>query len=128
MRDWWFALGSHKGNSFCMVYLEMLPWYVRFIAWFADYLCRYVPEIPFPSWIKTKTETGEVVSLYEYYGDLKQLYFCHVLMPIVTWEMTHPKRREYGVKCGYSTAKKALYQDHKDYFDEHELNEKLDNM
>jgi hypothetical protein len=97
--------------------IDFAPFWVFALDRLIENVCGYlVPPIPFPH-IKI-TRDGEKTTMREYYGDLRQLFHCHIHSPI--FRFCCKKMDTRNINVDYELIRKAFYDKDKDFWDEGE--------
>lgn len=121
MEQWTFGTNHLPQFRYGSVHLIKMPFWLWLIDQFADRGCSFIPPVPFPNWPKLhfdKDDPEYMGTPKEWFGDLRQLYCCHVHCPLSQWVWSHPKRKEYSFEVGYDKLKEGLGEDYAEYFEE----------
>jgi len=121
MKTWSYGINSiYKKAS---IYLEEASWWVFALDRIIEFLCDFIPPVPFPK-IKMRLKDREDIEFNgdsewttwrEWYGDLSQLFHCFVHMPI--FDFCQKRIKCKSVEINYDNAKKIFYEEDKEFWD-----------
>jgi len=133
MKMWYIYPNIISGNKVVILHIISQPVWLSIVSFLLTRLYIFIPKIPFPNWFPKKRnkrydcdcsepnfsceDHERLYTLKEWYGDSRQLYYNFVCIPVLKWEIYHPRRKEHMFKIGYDEAKSKFYNEYPEVFD-----------
>ena len=100
--------GFNSYHKTASINVDFAPFWVFALNEIVDGVCGYlVRPIAFPK-IKINRDS-EKTTMREYYGDLQQLFHCHVHSPV--FQFCYKRMDSKTIDIDYEAARKAFYPD-----------------
>jgi hypothetical protein len=121
MRTWSYGVNSIYKKA--GIYLEEASWWVFVVDRFVEFLCDFMPSVPLPKIkmrLKDKEDVefnggNELTTLWDWYGDLRQVFHCFVHMPL--FDFCQKRIGCKHIEIDYNKAKEMFYEEDKEFWD-----------